>query len=143
MRSATTSSGQRIRASTSRSTGSVHDDLRLVPLTTGSDLQAFCQHSLLRLLEKPVRGSADARHHVRLWMTLEKGAEERPVWLGSATFDRGVGISHYTGQITHHIAPNIDAERDLVIAELSRAGILMQIYQVGGVGPMVNGRNGE
>src|SRR6476661_7767170 len=93
--------------------------------------------------EKPVGGSADARHHVRLWMTLEKGAEERPVWLGSATFDRGVGISHYTGQITHHIAPNIDAERDLVIAELSRAGILMQIYQVGGVGPTVNGHNGE
>lgn len=93
--------------------------------------------------EKPVGGSADARHHVRLWMTLEKGAERRPVWLGSATFDRGVGISHYTGQITHHIAPNIDAERDLVITELSRAGVLMQIYQVGGVGPTVNGHNGE
>ena len=76
-------------------------------------------------------------------MTLEKGAERRPVWLGSATFDRGVGISHYTGQITHHIAPNIDAERDLAIAELSRAGVLMQIYQVGGVGPTVNGHNGE
>ena len=25
--------------------------------------------------------------------------------LGSATFDRGVGLSRYTGQITHHIAP--------------------------------------
>jgi hypothetical protein len=93
--------------------------------------------------EKPVGGSADARHHARLWMTLEKGAEQRPVWLGSATFDRGVGISHLTGQITHHIAPNIDAERDLVIAELSSAGVLMQIYQVGGVGPTVNGHNGE
>ena len=93
--------------------------------------------------EKPVGGSADERHHVRLWMTLEKGAEQRPVWLASATFDRGVGISRYTGQITHHIAPNIDAERDLVIAELSRAGVLMQIYQVSGIGPTINGRNGE
>jgi hypothetical protein len=52
--------------------------------------------------EKPVGGSADERHHVRLWMTLDKGAEQRPVWLGSAIFDRGVGVSHDTGQITHH-----------------------------------------
>jgi hypothetical protein len=93
--------------------------------------------------EKPVGGSADERHHVRLWMTLKKGAEQRSVWLASATFDRGVGISRYTGQITHHIASNIDAERDLVIAELSRAGVLMQIYQVSGIGPTINGRNGE
>ena len=92
--------------------------------------------------EKPVGGSADERHHVRLWAILDKGAEHRPVWLGSATFDRGVGISHYTGQITHHIAPNIDAERNLVIAELARAGMLIKIYQVGGIGPTVNGRNG-
>jgi hypothetical protein len=62
--------------------------------------------------------------------------------LGSATFDRRVGISHYTGQITHHIAPNVDAERNLIIAELTRAGMLSAIYQVGGVGPTVNGRNG-
>jgi hypothetical protein len=75
-------------------------------------------------------------------MILKKGATRGPVWLGSATFDRGVGISRYTGQITHHIAPNIDAERDLVIAELSRAGVLMEIYQVGGIGPTINGRNG-
>jgi hypothetical protein len=93
--------------------------------------------------EKPVGGSADERHHVRLWMILKEGAEQRPVWLGSATFDRGVGISRYTGQITHHIAANIDAERDLVIAELSRALVLMQTYQISGIGPTINGRNGE
>jgi hypothetical protein len=92
--------------------------------------------------EKPVGGSADERHHVRLWLILDKGVEGRPVWLGSATFDRGVGISHYTGQITHHIAPNVDAERNLIITELTRAGMLSAIYQVGGVGPTVNGRNG-
>ena len=90
--------------------------------------------------EKPVGGSADARHHVRLWMI--QGFELRAVWLGSATFDRGVGISHYTGQITHHIAPDIDAERDFFVAELSRAGVLIQVYQVSGIGPTMSGRNG-
>jgi LssY C-terminus len=92
--------------------------------------------------EKPVGGSADQRHHVRLWLVLGEGVERRPVWLGSATFDRGVGISHYTGQITHRIGPDIDAERNLIIAELTRAGMLSAIYQVGGVGPTVSGRNG-
>lgn len=92
--------------------------------------------------EKPVGGSADRRHHVRLWLTLDKGVEGRPVWLGAVTFDRGVGISHYTGQITHHIAPDVDAERDSAIADLTRAGMLAQTYQVGGIGPTFNGRNG-
>jgi hypothetical protein len=34
------------------------------------------------------------RHQVRFWKVLEKGIEGRPVWLGSATLDRSVGLSH-------------------------------------------------
>jgi hypothetical protein len=41
--------------------------------------------------EKPDGRSADKRHHIRLWLVLEKGTDGRPVWLGSVTFDRGVG----------------------------------------------------
>jgi hypothetical protein len=47
--------------------------------------------------EKPAGKSADRRHHVRFWKVLDKGQEDRPVWLGSDTFDKGVGISHFTG----------------------------------------------
>ena len=43
-----------------------------------------------------------------------QGNSGQPLWLGSATFDRSVGVSHYTGQVTHHIASDIDAERDLL-----------------------------
>src|SRR3954463_4811786 len=92
--------------------------------------------------EKPVGASADRRNHVRLWLTLEKGVEGRPVWLGSASFDNGVGISHDTGQITHHIAPDIDAERDLLMRDLMGAKILLSTYQVSGSGPTLFGRNG-
>jgi hypothetical protein len=92
--------------------------------------------------EKTVAGSAYRRHHIRLWKVLDTGVEQRPVWLGSASFDRTVGISHYTGQITHHIAPDIDSERDMVIDELARAGVLTQTYQVSGVQPTIHGRNG-
>ena len=68
--------------------------------------------------EKPVGKSADRRHHVRFWRALEHGQEGRAVWLGAATFDRGVGFSRDDARVTHHIAPDIDADRDLLTADL-------------------------
>lgn len=93
--------------------------------------------------EKPSGKSADRRHHVRFWQVLDKGAEDRPVWLGSVTFDRGVGLSHYTGQVTHHISPDIDEERDGLVDDLKAAKIVEAVYQVTGIGPTLNARNGE
>src|SRR5580658_5926466 len=92
--------------------------------------------------EKPDGRSADRRHHVRLWIALEKGTDGRPVWLGAVTYDRGVGFSHYTGQVTHHIGPDIDAERDLLMRDLTEAGMLDAVFQISGVGPTLFGRNG-
>lgn len=92
--------------------------------------------------EKPAGASADTRHHVRLWKVLDTGVEGRPVWLGDATFDRSVGISKYTGAVTHHIGADIDAERQSLAADLEGAGMVDAKYQVTGVGPTVAGRNG-
>jgi LssY C-terminus len=92
--------------------------------------------------EKPEGKSADRRHHVRFWKVLDKGEEQRPVWLGDATFDRGVGISHYTGAITHHIDPDLDLERKTLADDLEQAGMVDAKYQVTGVGPTLGGRNG-
>jgi hypothetical protein len=91
--------------------------------------------------EQEVGGSAKQRNHVRFWRAAEL-VDGRPLWLGAATFDRGVGLSHRTGQITHHIGPDVDAERDRVIADLKRAGQLRTVFQVTGVGPKWRGRNG-
>jgi LssY C-terminus len=88
--------------------------------------------------EKPVGKSADHRNHVRFWKVLDKGEEGRPVWLGDATFDRSVGVSEYTGAVTHHIG----AERALLAADLETAGMVDAKYQVTGIGPTVAGRNG-
>jgi len=93
--------------------------------------------------EKPVGESADRRHHVRFWEVLKQGDENRPVWLGSATFDRDVGLSRYTGQVTHHIAPDIDAERDGLTNDLKNSKVVEAVYEVSGVGPTFMGRNGE
>jgi len=92
--------------------------------------------------EKPSGKSPGTRHHVRFWKVVEAGDNGRPVWLGAATFDRGVGVSHYTGQITHHIAPDIDAERDLIASDLASADKVEDIYQTSGVDPTLAGRNG-
>ncbi len=64
--------------------------------------------------------SADRRHHIRLWR--QAGGR----WLASATFDRGVGLSLFTLQITHHIGADIDQERDAAVAVLTRAGAVQR-----------------
>jgi hypothetical protein len=61
--------------------------------------------------EQPVGNSPRQRHHVRFWRS-DRPVDARPVWFGSATFDERVGLSHTTAQVTHHIAPDVDAERD-------------------------------
>jgi LssY-like putative type I secretion system component LssY len=93
--------------------------------------------------EKPAGRSADRRHHVRFWEVLDHGEEGRAVWLGSVTFDRGVGLSHDDARITHHIAPDIDAERDLLTDDLKAAKVVTTIYEITGIGPTLDGRNGE
>ncbi len=92
--------------------------------------------------EKDVGRSARHRNHVRFWRTELQADGGRPVWVGAATFDRGVGLSHTTGQITHHIAPDIDVERDALMRDLEQAGQLTALYAVTGVGPTLDGRNG-
>jgi hypothetical protein len=92
--------------------------------------------------EKPAGKSADRRHHVRFWKVLDKGEEQRPVWLGAVTFDKGVGVSHFTGAITHHIDADVDAERDGLAKDIEAAGMATAKYQVTGVGLTLTGRNG-
>jgi hypothetical protein len=92
--------------------------------------------------EKPIGASADRRNHVRYWKVLDQGEEKRPVWLGAATEDRGIGVSHYTAAVTHHISADLDAERAVLSADLENAGMVVAKYQVTGIGPTVAGRNG-
>ena len=92
--------------------------------------------------EKPAGKSASHRHHVRFWKSTEYGKGGVPLWIGAVTYDRSVGLSHRTGQITHHIAPEIDAERDGLLADLGKNGWLRVEFQVTGVGATLLGRNG-
>jgi len=91
--------------------------------------------------EQPVGDSPRQRHHVRFWRW-DQELEERPVWFGSATFDERVGLSYTTGQVTHHIGPDVDAERDRIVAELQQAGEVERVLWKDGFHEKLSGRNG-
>ncbi|MGQ0633871.1 MAG: LssY C-terminal domain-containing protein [Planctomycetaceae bacterium] len=92
--------------------------------------------------EQPVGDDARRRHHVRYWRSDKLDEQGRPLWLGAVTFDSKVGFSHTTGEITHHISADVDAERDKIIADLKGAGALAQSYWVDDFQPARTGRNG-
>ena len=90
--------------------------------------------------EKPVGNSPKQRHHVRFWKTARM-YDDRPAWIGSAAYDVRVEFSRTTGQVTHHISPEVDAERDLLVAGLTKA-IPAQVEWLDRFHPQLQGRNG-
>jgi LssY C-terminus len=77
--------------------------------------------------EKPVGNDARQRHHVRFWQVAALDDSGKSYWVGAITYDRSVGFSHTTGQITHHIAPEVDTERDALITDLRSVGRVAHI----------------
>ncbi|TXR56747.1 LssY C-terminal domain-containing protein [Quadrisphaera setariae] len=86
------------------------------PLLLFGRVQAFAY-------EMQVGGDASRRHHVRFWPTPPGWVlpgDHRVDWLAAGTFDRAVGLSLFTLQVTHKIDADIDVERDHVVVTLQR-----------------------
>jgi hypothetical protein len=92
--------------------------------------------------EQPVGPDPRHRHHVRFWQSDKMDADGRPVWVGSAVYDKRVGLSRTTGQITHVTAADVDAERDYMFQCLEQTGDLAEKYVVDGFHKQLEGRNG-
>ncbi|MFY8220709.1 MAG: LssY C-terminal domain-containing protein [Pirellulales bacterium] len=92
--------------------------------------------------EQPVGDSPKQRHHVRFWRSHDRDRTGRPLWLGAATYDERVEISRTTGGITHKISPNIDGERNKLVADSIRAGALDGYYWVEQFHAQAEGKNG-
>jgi hypothetical protein len=58
------------------------------------------------------------RHHTRLWQTGFKLPDGSDVWEATASFDEGIEFAGAAKLPTHHIAPDIDAERGYIISSL-------------------------
>ncbi len=92
--------------------------------------------------EQPVGDNPRHRHHVRLWKTEDLSQNGRHLWIGSATYDERVGLSHTTSQITHHIAADVDAERDHLLESLQQTNDLQEMYLEKGFHQELKGKNG-
>ena len=92
--------------------------------------------------EQPVGDSPKQRHHVRFWCSREVDRQGEPLWLGAATYDERVELSRTTGGITHKIGPEIDRERNKLVNDTARAGVLDGYYWVDPFHRVREGRNG-
>lgn len=69
--------------------------------------------------QQEVAGNPAKRHHVRFWKCPEGWllpGGTRVDWLAAGTFDRAVGFSLFTLQVTHKIDADTDVERDHIVA---------------------------
>lgn len=74
--------------------------------------------------QQEVEGNPAQRHHVRFWRCPEGWMLPGgfPVdWVAAGTYDRTVGLSLMTLQVTHRIAKDIDVERDYIVSTLTEA----------------------
>lgn len=62
------------------------------------------------------------RHHIRLWQTQFKLKGGLPVWVGAASYDKGMKLTYKPLFVTHRIDANIDEERDFVAQQLAQYG---------------------
>lgn len=91
--------------------------------------------------ERPGR-SVRERDHIRLWTSGRDAPDGRPIWVGGATRDTKVELARTNHLPTHQIAPDLDAERDLIVSELAQTGFVVEDGWRPGFGKETRGTNG-
>jgi LssY C-terminus len=102
-------SGRRIFTSTLRRRS--YDEAPVSPLHLFDRQQDFAY-------QQEVAGSPSKRHHVRFWRCPEGWMLPGGYavdWLAAGTYDKSVGLSLFTLQVTHKIEENTDIERDYIV----------------------------
>ena len=98
--------------------------------------------------EQQVGKSPRQRHHVRFWLVDEPSpspspsGSTRPLWIGAATYDATLGVSHFTGEVMHHIDPDVDRERERLLRDLEAGGVVEKVVRAENFRPAGGGRNG-
>ncbi|MFD4422436.1 LssY C-terminal domain-containing protein [Agromyces sp. NPDC058484] len=95
--------------------------------------------------QQEVAGNPAKRHHVRFWRCPEGWllpGGYRVDWLAAGTFDRAVGFSLFTLQITHKIDTDTDVERDHIVATLRDADPAVEVEEIRDFSTGYHSRNG-
>lgn len=69
------------------------------------------------------------RHHIRLWRTDFVNADGLRLFVGAASYDDGLDGWSAWGFL-HHIDPNVDAERDGLVADLKASGQVVRTDRI-------------
>ena len=95
--------------------------------------------------QQEVDGTPGKRHHVRFWRCppgwLLPGGLAAD-WLAAGTYDRRVGLSLFTLQITHKIDEHTDAERDHIVATIKAADPAVEVKMIRDFSTGYHTRNG-
>jgi hypothetical protein len=101
--------------------------------------------------QKAIDDSPRKRHHIRFWALALAHAEEtvgtaafwlntdrppgdaRVLWVGAGTRDTGISLTRLTFQVTHATDDDTNAERDYIIAELTKHRVIDDVtsYEAG------------
>jgi hypothetical protein len=92
--------------------------------------------------QKAIDDSPRKRHHIRFWALSLNTAKaslgkasfwlntdcpsyaERLLWVGAGTKDTGLGLTRITFQITHATDSDTNAERDFILNQLKKSGVI-------------------
>jgi len=95
--------------------------------------------------QQEVDGNPGKRHHIRFWKCpagwkLPGGIAV--AWLAAASYDRAVGLSYFTLQVTHRISADIDHERDHVVKSVLGASEAASVSVIRDFSSGYHSRNG-
>jgi hypothetical protein len=132
---------------------SLDSSLRIVTSTLSRRSYPEAPVSPLHLFDRPqdfayqqeVAGNPAKRHHVRFWRCPEgwmlPGGYDVD-WLAAGTYDRSVGLSLMTFQVTHRIAADIDGERDHIVESLTAKNPTVSVAVIRNFSTGYHSRNG-
>ncbi|PJJ65221.1 LssY-like putative type I secretion system component LssY [Compostimonas suwonensis] len=115
-----------------------YDEAPVSPLYLFNQKQSFAY-------QQEVLGNPAKRHHVRFWKCPEGWKLPGGVavdWLAAGTYDRAVGFSLFTLQITHKIDADTDVERDHILETLEKADAATSVSVIEDFSAGYHARNG-
>lgn len=117
---------------------------RSYPEAPVSDLYVFGRPQDFAF-QREVDGNPGQRHHVRFWKApdgwLLPGGHQVG-WIAGGTYDRSVGFSLFTLQVTHKIEQDTDVERDFIVDSLRNSPVPAKISVIENFSTGYHARNG-
>ena len=95
--------------------------------------------------QQEVAGSPSKRHHVRFWRCPEGWMLPGGYavdWLAAGTYDKSVGLSLFTLQVTHKIEEDTDVERDHIVETVEAGNPEAEVEVIKNFSTGYHSRNG-